>query len=119
MKAYLSFFKIRFFTGIQYRAAAIAGIITQLAWGFMYIMIYNGFYKSNPSAVSVEISDISSYIGLQQSFLALFMAWIIDEDVLEQISSGNVAYEICRPLDIYNMWFVKNAATRISKAILR
>ena len=55
MKAYLSFFKIRFFTGIQYRAAAIAGIITQLAWGFMYIMIYNGFYKSNPSAVSVEI----------------------------------------------------------------
>ena len=119
MKAYLSFFKIRFFTGIQYRAAAIAGIITQLAWGFMYIMIYNGFYKSNPSAVSVEISDISSYIWLQQSFLALFMAWIIDEDVLEQISSGNVAYEICRPLDIYNMWFVKNAANRISKAILR
>ena len=50
MKAYLSFFKIRFINGLQYRAAAYAGIATQLAWGFMYIMMYHTFYKTNPSA---------------------------------------------------------------------
>lgn len=119
MRAYWSFFKIRFLTGIQYRTAAIAGIVTQLCWGFMYIMLYNSFYKSNPSSLPMDISQLRSYIWLQQSFLTLLMMWILDEDIFEQISSGNVAYEISRPLDIYNMWFVKNTANRVSKALLR
>lgn len=119
MIAYWSFFKIRFLTKIQYRAAAIAGVITQLAWGFMYIMIYNSFYKSNPSAVPMDISQLTSYIWLQQAFLVFFMMWMLDDEILEQITSGNVAYEMSRPLDIYNMWFTKNAANRIAMTSLR
>ena len=119
MKAYLSFFRIRFINGLQYRAAAYAGIVTQLAWGFMYIMLYHAFYRSNPSAVPMEISKLSTYIWLQQSFLALFMTWFLEKDILELVSSGNVAYEMCRPLNIYDMWFMKNLATRVSKTTLR
>lgn len=119
MKAYWSFFKIRFINGLQYRAAAYAGVATQLAWGFMYIMLYHSFYLSNPSAVPMSISKLSSYIWLQQSFLALFMTWFLDNDIFELISSGNVAYEMCRPLDIYNMWFIKSLAIRFSKTLLR
>lgn len=119
MIAYWSFFKIRFLTKIQYRAAAIAGVITQLSWGFMYIMIYNSFYKSNPSAVPMDISQLTSYIWLQQAFLAFFMMWVLDNEIFEQISSGNVAYEMSRPLDLYNMWFTKNAANRIAMTLLR
>ena len=119
MRAYLSFFKIRFVNGLQYRAAAYAGIATQFAWGFMYIMLYHSFYKSNPSAIPMDIKDLSTYIWLQQSFLALFMTWFLDNDIFDSISSGNVAYEICRPLDIYNMWFTKTIAIRLSKTLLR
>jgi len=119
MISYWSFFKIRFINGLQYRAAAYAGVVTQFAWGFMYIMLYHSFYRSNPSAISMNISELSSYIWLQQSFLALFMTWFLDEEIFESISSGNVAYEMCRPLNIYNMWFAKNCAIRVSRAILR
>lgn len=119
MKAYLSFFKIRFINGLQYRAAAYAGIATQFAWGFMYIMLYHTFYNSNVNIVPMEFSQLSSYIWLQQAFLALFMTWFLDNDIFALISSGNVAYELCRPLDVYNIWFAKNCAIRLSKAILR
>jgi len=119
MKAYLSFFKIRFIHGLQYRAAAYAGIATQFAWGFMYIMLYQTFYKSNPSKAPMEFSQLSSYIWLQQAFLALFMTWFLDNDIFSLITSGNVAYELCRPLDIYNTWFIKSCSTRLSKTILR
>jgi ABC-2 type transport system permease protein len=119
MRTYWSFFKIRFINGLQYRAAAYAGIATQFAWGFMYIMLYHSFYRTNPSASNMSISELSSYIWLQQGFLALFMTWFLDNDIFEAISSGNVAYEICRPLDIYNMWFAKSCAIRVSKAVLR
>ena len=113
MSAYLSFFKIRFVNGLQYRAAAYAGIVTQFAWGFMYIMLYHSFYNSKPAVMPMDIKDLSTYIWLQQSFLALFMTWFLDNDIFESISSGNIACEIARPLDIYNMWFAKTIAIRL------
>lgn len=119
MTAYLSFFKIRFKNSLQYRAAAFAGVATQFAWGFMYIMMYEAFYKSNIKMAPMKLSQLSSYIWLQQAFLALFMTWFLDNDIFDLISSGNVCYELCRPLDIYNAWFVKNCAIRLSKAMLR
>ncbi|SHI90181.1 ABC-2 type transport system permease protein [Clostridium cavendishii DSM 21758] len=119
MRAYISFFRIRFINGLQYRVAAYAGVATQFAWGFMYIMLYRAFYESNPSKMPMSLNEISNYIWLQQSLLMLFMTWFLDNEIFELIRSGNVAYELCRPLDIYKMWFAKNCATRLSKAILR
>ncbi|WP_234124696.1 ABC transporter permease [Clostridium hydrogenum] len=119
MRAYLCFFKIRFINGLQYRTAAYAGIATQFAWGFMYIMMYQAFYKSNPSKAPMNFSQLASYLWLQQAFLALFMTWFLDEDIFTLITSGNIAYELSRPFDIYNTWFVKSCAVRLSRTLLR
>jgi len=119
MKKYFSFFKIRFINGFQYRAAAYAGVVTQFAWGFMEILMFKAFYKDNPHSFPMEFSQLSSYIWLQQAFLALFMLWMYDNDIFVSITSGNVAYELTRPLDLYNMWFTKNLAVRLSRAVLR
>lgn len=119
MKKYLSFFRIRFTNGLQYRAAAYAGVVTQFAWGFMQILLYKAFYRANPAAFPMEFSQLSSYIWLQQAFLALFMTWFLENDIFLSITNGNVAYELVRPLNLYNMWFVKNLANRMAKAFLR
>lgn len=119
MKKYLCFFRIRFTNGLQYRAAAYAGIITQFAWGFMEILMYDAFYKTNPQAFPMGFSQLSSYIWLQQAFLALFMTWFLDNEIFASITSGNIAYELARPMDLYNMWFTKNLAIRLSKVVLR
>jgi ABC-2 type transport system permease protein len=119
VKNYLSFFRIRFTNGLQYRAAAYAGVVTQFAWGFMEILMFKAFYRTNPAAFPMEFSQLSSYIWLQQAFLALFMTWFLENDILLSITNGNVAYELVRPMNLYNMWFVKNLANRMAKAMLR
>ena len=67
----------------------------------------------------MEMDQLTSYIWLRQALLCLFMTWYYDSDILDLVTSGNVAYELCRPVDIYSMWFLKNAATRVSRAALR
>lgn len=47
MKKYLAFFRLRSAMGLQYRAAALAGIATQFAWGFIEIMAMHVFYTEN------------------------------------------------------------------------
>ena len=119
MKKYISLFRIRFINGLQYRAAALAGLATQFAWGFMEILAFSAFYRANPAAFPMEFSHLVSYIWIQQAFLALFMPWGVGGNAIETIVSGNIAYDLARPMDIYNRWFFETIADRVSRAALR
>lgn len=119
MKKYLAFFRMRFINGLQYRAAAWAGIATQFAWGFMEILMFDAFYRADPASFPMDQQALSSYIWLQQAFLTLFASWQWEGSLFETITNGDVAYELCRPVSIYNMWFTRSMAHRLSRAVLR
>lgn len=119
MKKYFSFFRIRFINGLQYRAAAYAGIFTQFVWGFMELLLFSAFYRADPASFPMEFEAFVAYTWLQQAFLILFMMWSMDTEILYLISNGNIAYELCRPMNLYTMWMTKNMASRLSRAALR
>ncbi|MCL2003995.1 MAG: ABC-2 family transporter protein [Oscillospiraceae bacterium] len=108
-----------FSASLQYRAAALAGLTTQFAWGFMEILAFSAFYRANPAAFPMEFSQLVSYVWIQQAFLALFAPWGFTGSATETIVSGDIAYDLARPLDIYNRWFFETAADRMSRAALR
>ena len=118
MRIYLAYFKIKFLNEIQYKMAAIAGIATQFAWGFMYIMLFTAFIN-NLDTNTMSSSQIVTYIWLQQAFYMMFAFWSIDKDIFESISSGNLAYELTRPIKLYDIWFVKTFALKVGKTVLR
>lgn len=119
MKKYISFFRLRMVMGLQYRTAALSGIVTQFFWGFMEIFALHAFYETNPAAYPMTMEATCAYVWLQQAFLAFFDVWILDGDITEAVVNGNVAYELCRPLHIYDMWFTRGTANRLSRACLR
>lgn len=119
MKKYWSLLRVRFINGLQYRTAAAAGISTQFVWGFMELLMFRAFYQADAAAFPMSFEALASYIWLQQASLALFMPWAWDMSLFDSITNGDVAYELCRPVRLYNMWFVKTASTRLSKTALR
>ena len=119
MIQYLSLFRVRFINGLQYRAAALAGLSTQFAWGFMEILAFSAFYRANPAAFPMEFSHLVSYVWIKQAFLALLMPWGGASNAVESIVSGNIAYDLARPMNIYNRWFFETIADRVSRATLR
>ena len=119
MKKYASLFRIRFINALEYRAAALAGMVTQFAWGFMEIFAFTAFYRSDPGAFPMEFSQTVSYIWIQQAFLALFMMWFWENDIAAAITEGSIAYEMVRPMDIYGRWFCQASANRLARAMLR
>ena len=119
MKKYWSFFKMRLMAGLQYRAAALAGMSTQLVWGAMEILLYRAFWQEAPERFPMGMEALASYIWLQQAFLALFMLWAWDYDILRSVKEGTVAYELLRPADLYGMWLARAAGTRLARAALR
>jgi ABC-2 type transport system permease protein len=119
MGTYLSLIRMRFINGLQYRAAALAGIVTQFCFGFMFISQYLAFYRSNPAAFPMEITQVVSYIWMQQAIMALFFTWFFENDIFEAIVSGQIAYDLARPMDLYGKWFCQCTAGRLSRTVLR
>ncbi len=119
MKQYLSFFKIRLVAGLQYRAAALAGMSTQLVWGTMEVLVYRAFWLESPEKFPMGMEALASYIWLQQAFLAFFSLWQWEVPLMDAVQSGEVAYELTRPTDLYGMWMARSMALRLSRAALR
>ncbi|MBR1376763.1 MAG: ABC transporter permease [Bacilli bacterium] len=119
MKSYLSYFNLKFKTGLQYRAAAYAGIATQLFFGIIYTSVYIAFYESNASNYPMELNKLISFLWLNQAFFSLMYLWHKDKDILAIIKNGNIAYELCRPQDLYLMWASKILGERLSMVTLR
>jgi ABC-2 type transport system permease protein len=118
LKIYISVFKIRMINSLQYRAAAISGLMTQFFWGFMMLMIFEAFYQSG-GAQEFSYENLVTYIWLQQAFLAFFMVWVRDSELGEIIIEGNIAYELVRPYSIYKFWFAKLLGGKLSSGLLR
>ena len=119
MKQYTSFFRMRLLAGLQYRTAALAGMSTQLVWGTMEILLYRAFWLSDPGRFPMGMEALAAYIWLQQAFLAFFAMWYWEQDLVEAVKSGAVAYELTRPTDLYGMWMARSLALRLSRAALR
>jgi ABC-2 type transport system permease protein len=47
------------------------------------------------------------------------MLWWQDGELMAGITSGYVAYELCRPYDLFNFWYTRIIALRLSNVILR
>ena len=119
-KAYLHLFKIKFLSLLQYRVSAITGALTQIFFGFVFIMLYVSFYDSNASTTNlISLQTLVNYLWLNQSLFVLVYIWDRDDDLLSMIKNGDIAYEILRPINFYLKWFFTMYAKRIAGALMR
>lgn len=118
MIAYLSFFRMRFLTLIQYRAAALAGVGTQWMFGMMKVLVLWAFYASSGASQPMSFSQAATYVWMGQAMLGV-LPWNVDREIMTSVLTGQVAYELARPLDLYSMWFARTLAMRTAPTLLR
>jgi ABC-2 type transport system permease protein len=106
LRPYLSVFAGRFQLMLQYRAAAVAGFVTQCWFGVIRILIFAAFYAGGAAHAPMSLANAVTYTWLGQAFL-VFLPWNPDPEVAEMVRTGAVAYERLRPVDTYAWWFAR------------
>ena len=115
MKAYLSAFRMRRKMELQYRGAVLGGVICQVFFGLILIAIYRAMYAGKPQ--EIPLSHITSYVWLQQAFFRMLLA--SDPELMDKIRTGSIAYDLCRPLDLYGFYYVRIMAQKMTGSLLR
>jgi ABC-2 type transport system permease protein len=103
---------------LQYRAAAVAGVITQMFFGTIRVMIFQAFYHSSSSVQPMSMQQTTTYLWLGQAFLLVVMLGA-DSELAAMIRSGNVAFDLVRPVDLYNYWLARSFSGRAAPMIVR
>jgi ABC-2 type transport system permease protein len=119
MRPYLSLLRVRFINGLQYRAAAFGGLATQVFWALMLVFMYRAFYAGAESANGFTYKDLVTFVWLQQAFLSFLFLYDWDIELLDMITTGSISYELCRPVNIYQVWYVKLLSKRLARCAMR
>ncbi|MEK7353224.1 MAG: ABC transporter permease, partial [Chloroflexota bacterium] len=117
MKAYLSILRLRFAVQLQYRAAAAAGFFTQFFFGFVRVMVFHAFYASSSVAQPMSLTQTVTYTWVGQATFRM-QPWNGDTEIITMIRSGDVAYELCRPLHLYFIWYCRLISLRLVPTML-
>lgn len=114
MRAYLAIFHLRFISRIQYRVTVWGFILKGFLLGFMEILMYSAIYRQNIVELPMNFSEVVSYVWMQQVLVVLFLVVFSDEEIYLSVESGSVAYDLVRPIDLYNRWFCQSLGNRVS-----
>ena len=118
MRAYIAVFTLRFRALLQYRAAAVAGMGTQFFWGLIRMMIFLAFYEHASADEPLDAGQVVAYVWLGQAFF-LLIPFRTDSELEQLVRTGNVAYELLRPVDLLGIWYWRAIASRLAPTLLR
>ena len=115
MRSYLSAFRLRRKMELQYRGAMLGGIICQVVFGLILIALYRALYAGKPQALPLQ--HVVTYVWLQQAFFRMLLA--SDPDLQDKIRTGSIAYDMCRPVNLYGFYYVRIIAQKMTGSLLR
>ena len=113
--AYFTVFKMRLRMELQYRGAMIGGILCQMFFGLILVALYRALYDSKPQSLPIE--SVATYVWLQQAFFRMMLA--SDSDLVDKIRSGDISYDLCRPVNMYGFYYARIMAQKLMGSLMR
>jgi len=120
LRACRSLFAIRVAENLQYRAAGIANSSISIIWSILQIVIFTVFFTFGDTVgAAMTLRQAITYAWFTQILWGFVGFLTLDSEIREKVISGNVALDLCRPLDLYAHWYAKTIANRVGRAAWR
>lgn len=103
---------------LAYRAAAIAGLLTNLFFGLLRAAVLVALYGNRTVVTGITIEGAITYTGITQGiigFLSLF-SWY---ELMNTVYSGAIASDLVKPYNYYRFWMAQDFGRAWAQLILR
>nr|AUV64116.1 ABC transporter permease [Streptomyces citricolor]BAV57053.1 ABC transporter permease [Streptomyces citricolor] len=89
-----------------YRAATVAGAVTNTVFGFILAYTFLALWRARPGLGGYDTAQAVSYIWISQSLLVTVAVWGggFQDEVQERFRSGDIAIDLYRPVDFQGWW---------------
>ena len=102
-----------------YRAATLAGIFTNSAFGVIYSYAYLALWAERPDAGGYDATDAVTYVWIGQALLMTVALWGggTTDELADRIRSGDIAVDLYRPVNLLG-WYLAGDLGRAAYHLL-
>ena len=92
-----------------YRAATLAGLVTNLFFGLLRAYVFVALFAATPGqpVAGYSLRQAITYAGLAQAMIGPIRMWGAYE-VMDSIRSGQIAMDLCKPFDYLGFWLARD-----------
>lgn len=103
---------------LTYRAATVAGLITNFGFGWLRVSVLLALYDGRSVVEGLTVSGLYSYVALTQaviSYLAFF-GWV---ELMNSVYTGEVGSDLLKPMNYFRFWLAQDAGRAMVALLLR
>lgn len=118
MRLYWEVVRRSFARHLTYRAAAVAGLLTNFFFGLLRLSVLLALYGQRQAVEGYSVADIIGYTVLTQAvltYLSLF-GWY---ELMEAVYTGEVATHLTKPLGLLQFWLAQDLGRALVGLLLR
>lgn len=118
MRLYWEVARRSFRRHLTYRAATIAGLVTNFGFGWLRVSVLLALYDGRPAVEGLTVSGLYAYVALTQaviSYLAFF-GWI---ELMDSVYTGEVSNDLLKPMNFFRFWLAQDAGRALVAFLLR
>ena len=115
---YLALVRLAFQRQLTYRAAALAGLATNVFFGALRAYILIALFGARENVAGYSIPAVITYTALTQAligYIALWGWW----DVVRSIRTGDIAADLSRPMDFFWYWCAQDVGRALAQMLMR
>lgn len=103
---------------LTYRAAMLAGLITNAFFGLLRASVLVALYGARDQVAGISLQDAITYTALVQGIIAFLQIFGWTE-LMESIYSGEVATDLLKPLGYFRLWLARDLGQALVAFCLR
>lgn len=110
--------KLGFQQQFSYRAANLAGLITNFFFGLLRASIMVALYAHRTDVAGISLQQAITYTALSQAtiaYLSLFNWW----PVMHAVRSGDIASDLLKPMNYFTFWWAQDIGRAIAHLLMR
>jgi ABC-2 type transport system permease protein len=118
MKVFWEITKLSFQRQLSYRAATLAGLITNIFFGLLRASVLIALYNNREVVAGLSIQDVITYTGLTQAvivYLSIFGSY----DLMRSVYQGEIAGDLLKPINLFTFWLAQDFGRAIVGFFLR
>jgi ABC-2 type transport system permease protein len=104
--------RVSFQRHLTYRAATLAGLLTNLFFGFLRASVLVALYGAQPEVAGISVQAAITYTGLTQAIIAYIsiFGWY---ELMHSVYTGEVAADMLKPMGYFRFWLAQDIGRAI------
>lgn len=119
MQLYLAIAARAFRRATTYRAAYVAGILTNAFFGALISFVYQALYANGGTVAGLTLNDAISYSWTTQALISIGAGWLISHEIALSIRTGDVVTDLMRPWSFFLYWLSRSVGERFYNLLFR